>query len=95
MQLPRANQSPNPLHSCFLEDGTRASNRGRDVGYREASDAPAMLELPSCPVENGREKRKGHQKGLRRATEVKAGEPPEPQSTKSTLPQTSGLVSFS
>ena len=43
LQLPRANQSPNPLYSCFLKDGTRASSRGKDLWYREANGAPAML----------------------------------------------------
>lgn len=54
------------------------SSRERDRGYKEANDAPVMLEPPSCSIENGGQGRKGHQKGLRRATEGMAGGSPEP-----------------
>lgn len=53
-----------------------------------------MLEPPSCPTENGGGERKGHQKGLRRATEGKADESLEPRAAKSIFPHTPGPGSF-
>ena len=50
LQLPRANQSSNPLYSCFLKDGTRASSRGKDLWCREANGAPAMLRATILPL---------------------------------------------
>lgn len=80
MQLLRAKQRPNPL-PCFLEDGVRASSRGRALGYREASDTPQCLSDHPAHREWGRGKERTP-KGLGRAAEGRAAESPDYRAVK-------------